>query len=52
MKDKVEPQKRKAYQKPAVTYAKKIEVVAAICNTARSPFGSCRKSGSCPRIID
>lgn len=52
MRNKNELQKKRPYQKPAVIYAKKIEVIAAVCNTARAPYGSCKKAGSCARILD
>jgi len=53
MKNKNELQKKRPYQKPAVIYAKKIEVIAGVCDTARAPFPPCRKAATgCTRIID
>lgn len=40
MQNKNELQKKRSYQKPAVIYAKKIEVIASVCDSARAPYGS------------
>jgi hypothetical protein len=37
-------EKRRKYQKPKVIYRKKIETLAAVCDSTRTPTKVCRKS--------
>lgn len=42
---------KKPYQKPAVVFSKKIEVISAICDTARGGFAGCKKTAPCTRTL-
>lgn len=37
-------EKRRKYEKPKVIYHKRIETLAAVCDSARTPTKVCRKS--------
>jgi hypothetical protein len=37
-------EKRRKYEKPKVIYRKRIETLAAVCDSARTPTKVCRKS--------
>ena len=37
-------EKRRKYEKPKVIYRKRIETVAAVCDSGRTPTKVCRKS--------
>ena len=53
MENKNEKFNKKAYQKPAVIYAKKIEVIAVPCLSPRGGFSGCRKPADpCIRLYD
>jgi hypothetical protein len=39
--------KKRVYSKPAVIFAKKIEVISAVCTSARLPGYKCRKVAPC-----
>ena len=43
-------EKKKAYEKPAIIYSKKIEVISAVCNSAWGPGPGCKTPGKCVRI--
>ena len=52
MEDKTDKKIKKRYEKPKVIYAKKIEVISAVCGSARAGAGSgtCMKSSPCIKI--
>ncbi len=42
---------KKVYTSPDIVYEKKIEVLAALCGSTRSGWGSaCRKTGPCTKL--
>ncbi len=51
MKDKRDNKNKKPYQKPAVIFSKRIEVISAVCNTARGGQTGCMKASPCIRLL-
>ncbi len=49
MKDK--NKKKKVYESPRIVYEKRIEVLSAVCNTARSGFSNCMKTVPCLTLL-
>ncbi|MCK5505664.1 MAG: hypothetical protein KAJ10_10900 [Thermodesulfovibrionia bacterium] len=41
---------KKIYESPRIVYERKIEVLSAVCNTARGGFPNCMKSGPCTKL--
>ena len=41
-------QKKKAYEKPRIIYQKKVEVLAAVCDSSFDGFENCQTAGPCP----
>lgn len=42
---------KKVYDSPKIVYEKRIEVLSAVCNTARAPFGNCMKVAPCLTLL-
>lgn len=42
---------KKPYKKPAVIFSKKIEVISAVCNSARGGQSGCKKVTPCTRLL-
>jgi hypothetical protein len=52
MADKTDKKTKRPYQKPAVIFAKNIEVISAVCDTARGGKLGCKKSApGCSRLL-
>ncbi len=43
--------KKKVYDSPRIVYEKKMEVLSAVCNTARSGFSDCMKVNPCTTLL-
>jgi hypothetical protein len=50
MVNKTDANRKRPYQKPAVIFSKTIEVISAVCNTARGGRPGCKKTGACSRL--
>lgn len=42
---------KRPYQKPAVIFSKRIEVISAVCDTARGGLTGCKKVAPCIRLL-
>lgn len=48
-----ETEQKKKYKKPKIVFEKKIEILAAVCDSAWVPAGQCRQSpGGCDWVRD
>ena len=43
--------KKKKYQKPGIIFAKKMEVVSAVCSSGFGGLGGCKSVGTCARAL-
>lgn len=43
--------KKKGYDSPKIVYEKKIEVLSAVCNSARDGFSNCMKIAPCLTLL-
>ncbi|MCK5426688.1 MAG: hypothetical protein KAJ34_03250 [Thermodesulfovibrionia bacterium] len=43
--------KKKRYERPRIVHEKKIEVLSAVCNSARSGWANCMKSVPCLKLV-
>lgn len=52
MKGKQIKQGTKKYEKPKIVFAKKIEVISAVCNSGFGGMNGCKSSIPCTRLVN